>query len=284
MTSVNRNSWPEKAWLMYGTAWKKDDTTRLVEMALKHGFLAVDTANQAKHYQEALVGEALKKFWAEFKDAGGDRESLLLQTKFTSVDGQDSRLPYDRKASLPTQVRQSFESSLEHLHTDYLDSYLLHGPYNHPGLGEEDFEVWATMEALYSEGKTKRIGISNVNAEQLTALIKNTSTKPMVVQNRCFARFGWDKEVRTICQKNGIVYQGFSLLTANPEVLADPFVNKLAARLKVSTAQIIFRFAHQVGMVPLTGTSSAEHMRADIDSIELVLTNDEMQKIENASI
>ena len=56
------------------------------------------------------------------------REDLFLQTKFTYAGGQDHRLPYDPRADPATQVRQSFASSLEHLGTIYLDSYLLHGP------------------------------------------------------------------------------------------------------------------------------------------------------------
>ena len=109
---------------MYGTAWKKDQTAQLVELAVDSGFTAIDTANQLIHYQEALVGEAL----LTLAKKGVKRESLFLQTKFTSVSGQDHRTPYDQSADLPTQVQQSFESSLKHLHTDYLDSYVLHGP------------------------------------------------------------------------------------------------------------------------------------------------------------
>ncbi len=46
---------------IYGTAWKEESSAHLVELALKSGFRAIDTANQAKHYSEALVGEALLK-------------------------------------------------------------------------------------------------------------------------------------------------------------------------------------------------------------------------------
>src|SRR6185369_6240800 len=99
---------------MYGTAWKKDATTRLVQLAVESGFTAIDTANQLIHYQEALVGEALKSL----AQKGIKREALFLQTKFTSVDGQDHRTPYDASADLTTQVRQSFDSSLLHLDTD----------------------------------------------------------------------------------------------------------------------------------------------------------------------
>src|SRR5918996_2570748 len=100
---------------MYGTAWKKEATKELVQLAVESGFTAIDTANQLIHYQEALVGEALESLAKK----GIKREALFLQSKFTSVDGQDHRTPYDASADLTTQVRQSFESSLIHLDTDY---------------------------------------------------------------------------------------------------------------------------------------------------------------------
>ncbi|UCE64790.1 MAG: aldo/keto reductase, partial [Nitrospirota bacterium] len=147
---------------MYGTAWKKDATAQLVQLAVSLGFRAIDTANQLIHYQEALVGEALKTL----ETKGVNRESLFLQTKFTPANGQDHRTPYDPSAALTTQVRQSFESSLNHLQTEYVDSYVLHGPYSRYGLGKADWEVWNAMEEIYKSGRTKMIGISNVNANQ----------------------------------------------------------------------------------------------------------------------
>src|SRR5213080_1570700 len=233
---------------MYGTAWKKEATTHLVQSAVAAGFTAIDTANQLIHYQEALVGEALQALTKQ----GIARDRLFLQTKFTPTNGQDHRTPYDASADLTTQVRQSFDSSLTHLGTDYVDSYVLHGPYARRGLGEPDWEVWAAIEGLYQSGKTKMIGISNVTAEQLTQLCEQAHHKPMVVQSRCYAVLGWDKEVREICQAHGIIYQGFSLLTANRAVLANPKIHAIAQRLGASSAQIIFRFAMQIGMLPLT--------------------------------
>ena len=151
---------------MYGTAWKKDATARLVQLAVRSGFTAIDTANQLIHYSEALVGEALLALDKE----GIKRDQLFLQTKFTSTGGQDHRTPYDASADITTQVGQSFESSLEHLHTDYIDSYVLHGPYSRVGLGAQDWEVWAAIEGIYKTGRTKMIGISNVTAGQLRQL------------------------------------------------------------------------------------------------------------------
>ena len=265
---------------MYGTAWKEEATTELVQLAVTAGFRALDTANQLIHYQEALVGEALQALERE----GIARDTLFLQTKFTSVGGQDHRTPYDASADLTTQVRQSFDSSSAHLGTEYLDSYVLHGPHQRRGLGEADWEVWAAMEGLYESGKTKMIGISNVTAEQLTQLCEESNHKPMVVQNRCFAARGWDKEVRDICQAYGIVYQGFSLLTANRAVLADPEIRTIAHRLGASPAQVIFRFAMQVGMLPLTGTTSQQHMKEDLQAEQFALSTEELQRIETIAL
>lgn len=257
---------------IYGTAWKKEATTDLVELALKSGFRAIDTANQAKHYSEALVGEALLR-------SKISRDEIWLQSKFTSIDGQDHRLPYDSKADLATQVKQSFASSLEHLHTDYLDSYLLHGPYNHPLLGAEDFEVWKVLEELHKKGAAKMIGISNVNLEQIKMLVKSASIKPMFVQNRCYAKRGWDEGVRNFCLENNIYYQGFSLLTANPQIVKNPAVTEIAKKYKVESEQIIFRFCHQIGMIPLTGTSDEKHMRADLNILNFELLDKEIALI-----
>ena len=261
---------------MYGTAWKKEATAYLVELAVSMGFRAIDTANQLIHYQEALVGEALQAL----AEQGIKRDSLFLQTKFTSLDGQGGRAPYDPSADLATQVRQSFDSSLAHLHTDYLDSYVLHAPYSRLGLGDEDWEVWGAMEELYQSGKTKMIGVSNITAVQLAELCERANVKPMVVQNRCFAVLGWDLEVREICQAHDVIYQGFSLLTANREVLAGREIQTLARRLNATPAQIIFRFAMQIGMLPLTGTTDEQHMREDLQAEQITLSSEEIERIE----
>ncbi len=265
---------------IYGTAWKKEATAQLVQLAVSSGFTAIDTANQIIHYNEALVGEALLAL--DYK--GIKRETLFLQTKFTPVGGQDHKTPYDASSDITTQVGQSFESSLKHLHTEYVDSYVLHGPYSRAGLGEADWETWAAIEGIYKSGRTKMIGISNVNAGQLKQLCEKAEIKPMVVQNRCYAVLGWDKEVREICQANEIIYQGFSLLTANRETLADPEIRGIAKRSGTGPEQVIFRFAMQMGMLPLTGTTSEQHMKEDLQVESLELSLDETQRIETIAV
>lgn len=279
MTVIAYNQVPLPSF-MYGTAWKKEATTALVLQAVEAGFRAIDTANQLIHYDEARVGEALLQLAGQ----GIPRDQLFLQTKFTSVNGQDHRTPYDAKADLTTQVHQSFQSSLAHLHTTYLDSYVLHGPHFRRGLAAEDWEVWTAMEHLYDSGKTRMIGVSNVSAEQLILLCQRARHKPMVVQNRCYAAFGWDKDVRDLCRAQHIIYQGFSLLTANREVFVDPDVRAMASRYGMGLAQLVFRYAMQVGMLPLTGTTNGQHMKEALQSEQHTLAPDDLQRLETIGL
>src|SRR4051812_40389897 len=158
----------------YGTAWKEERTEALTAQALAAGFRAIDTANQRKHYFEAGVGDAIRAAI----DAGTvTRDQLFLQTKFTYARGQDHRLPYDPAAPVREQVTQSFASSLQHLHTDRLDSYVLHGPARGDGLTDDDWQVWQAMSALQRTGQIGLLGISNVTLAQLEALQRNAVVK-----------------------------------------------------------------------------------------------------------
>ncbi|HVI01448.1 MAG TPA: aldo/keto reductase, partial [Enhygromyxa sp.] len=244
---------------MYGTAWKEDDTARCVADAIAAGFRAIDTANQRKHYFEAGVGAGLERAYA----SGITRAELFLQTKFTYRRGQDHRLPYDPQADLATQVEQSVQSSLAHLGVERIDAYVLHGPATARRLIDLDWAVWRTMERLHDAGTLGLLGISNVELSHLQELCRGARIAPAFVQNRCYASSGWDREVRAFCAAQGIVYQGFSLLTANRSIFTNPRFVALQQRYNRTPAQLVFRFAQQLGMLPLTGTTDPEHMRED---------------------
>ena len=263
---------------LYGTAWKEDRTRALTELALKMGFRGIDTANQRRHYFEAGVGQGLR---AAYRAGVVTRADLFLQTKFTYQGSQDHRLPYDPAASLSTQVVQSLASSLEHLGTDYLDSYILHGPASPYGWSGADDEVWTAMRKERVAGRTRLLGVSNVSLKYLEQMEAAGAGNPSFVQNRCFARLGWDRDVRDFCKNRKIVYQGFSLLTANPEVLRHALVSGISSRSKATTAQVIFRFAQEIEILPLTGTSEAKHMKQDLDSRDLVLSAEDVRAIES---
>jgi diketogulonate reductase-like aldo/keto reductase len=265
---------------LYGTAWKEDRTAALVELALRTGFRAIDTANQRRHYFEEGVGQGLA---AAYREGVVTRDDLFLQTKFTYQRGQDHRLPYDAAATLSVQVAQSLASSLDHLGTHHVDSYILHGPSSNDDWTDADAEVWEAMRKERDAGHTRLLGISNVSLDHLEQMASACAELPSFVQNRCYARLGWDRAVRSFCREHKIVYQGFSLLTANQEVLRHPLIASLAANAKATPTQVVFSFARSVGMLPLTGTSNAEHMRQDLASRGVALPPEALQRIESLS-
>lgn len=262
---------------LYGTAWKEQETQRLTELALRQGFRGIDTANQRRHYDEAAVGRAIA---SSIESGLLAREDLFLQTKFTFRSGQDHRLPYDSRAPIPLQVEQSFASSLEHLGAEVIDSYVLHGPTQRSGLAAADWEAWRAMEAIQEGGRARLLGVSNVTLEQLDAFCHGARVRPRFVQNRCYAEQSWDRDVREFCAANALVYQGFSLLTANRKAMASAELARIAARHGRTVSQVVFRFALDVGMVPLTGTTNAGHMKSDLDVFDFRLDPEEVGRIE----
>jgi diketogulonate reductase-like aldo/keto reductase len=257
--------------ILYGTAWKKEDTESLVRTAIGQGFRGIDTACQPKHYNEPGVGAAVGALLGE---GVLKRQDLYLQTKFTSLSGQDpARVPYDPRAPLAEQIQQSFAVSLRNLGTDYLDCLVLHSPL--PS-AKQTLEAWSAMESLVDSGGVRQLGISNCyGLKQLEALYAAARLKPAVVQNRFYAETGYDREIRGFCRRQGIIYQSFWTLTANPRVLASRAVVELAARYGRTGAQILFRYLTQNGIVPLTGTRSEAHMREDLAIFEFELLESE---------
>jgi len=260
--------------IVYGTAWKKADTERLVTLAIQKGFRGVDTACQPKHYNEAGAGAGA----AASLSAGLGRGELYLQTKFTPVSGQDpSRIPYDPDAPLADQIAQSFATSLRNLQTDYLDCLVLHSPLPTARL---TLEAWRAIEQLVDTGGVRQAGISNCYAlAQLQALYRSARVKPAVVQNRFHAETRYDRDIRGFCRDHGIVYQSFWTLTANPQLLSSAAVTALASVHLRSPAQILFRYLTQSGVVPLTGTRSELHMHADLSIFDFELTEVERESI-----
>jgi diketogulonate reductase-like aldo/keto reductase len=261
--------------IIYGTAWKKERTAKLVEQAIDLGFRGIDTACQPKHYHEAGVGEGIS---ACINRGLVTRPELYLQTKFTSLDGQDpQRIPYDPKASLSQQVAQSFQVSLKDLQTTYLDCLVLHSPMpNH----QQTMEVWQAMGAIIKSGGIKQLGISNCyELETLEALYQSAEIKPVIIQNRFYANTGYDRAIRAFCKEHGIIYQSFWTLTANPQVFADNSVQSKATKYGRSAAQVFLRYLSKIGIVPLTGTTSVSHMLEGLSIFDFELNSEECDTI-----
>jgi diketogulonate reductase-like aldo/keto reductase len=261
--------------IIYGTAWKKDRSAALVEQAIGLGFRGIDTACQPKHYNEAGVGDGV----AAGLHRGIDRSELYLQSKFSPLNGQDPmQVPYDPNAGLGEQVAQSFRTSLKNLQTPYLDCLLLHSPLANQ---QRTMEAWQAMEQLFHSGGAKQLGISNCyDPRQFELLYRNAAIKPAVIQNRFYAETGYDRDIRDFCREHRIIYQSFWTLTANPTVLTHPALQMLAMKYQRSAAQIFFRYLSQIGIIPLTGTTSERHMREDLAIFDFELDADECDEVE----
>jgi len=260
--------------IIYGTAWKKDRTADLVEKAIQAGFRGIDTACQPKHYNEPLVGAALQKM----KEHGIEREALFLQTKFTPLSGQDPRqVPYDENSPIELQVAQSFEVSIKNLQTEYVDSLVLHSPVVPHSLL---MKVWSAMENIQKTGGARQLGISNCyQTEVIRSLYADANVKPAVLQNRFYQETGYDANLRQWCSHHGVIYQSFWTLTANPHILASNTVRTIAQKYNKTEAQIFFKYLSHSGIVPLTGTTSEQHMKEDLSIFEFELSSEDLKNI-----
>jgi diketogulonate reductase-like aldo/keto reductase len=254
-----------KPFLVYGTAWKKEDTARYVSEAVHAGFRFIDTACQPKHYNEAGVGNG---WTAAAQELGLQRSDLFLQTKFTSYDGQDpNNVPYDHTAPIQEQIHQSLQASLKNLHTDYLDSLVMHSPLD---TIEHTMEAWRVMEGFVDDGKVLRLGISNCyDYDEFTNIYNQARIKPSVLQNRFYAESNFDTQLRAFCKEHNIWYQSFWTLTASRNALALAEVKELAKAKNLTPQTYMYAFLMSLGYAtPLSGTRNPQHMAQDVAIME----------------
>jgi len=262
--------------LLYGTAWKKERTTQLCTQAFTAGFRGVDTACQPKHYQEHLVGDALHH---AFTSGQLKREEVWVQTKYTSIRGQDpKRIPYDHHASLTEQVAQSVQVSRTNLKVEVIDSLVMHSP-------ERDLQttliVWRAMETAVHAGYVRNLGISNCyNLPLLKSIYDAAEVKPIVVQNRFYGDENWDRSIRSFCLDKNITYQSFWTLSANPGVLRDVSFKSVAEKYGVTAPQLLYKFLVDIGCQPLSGTTTHHEEAAKVMHLPFKLTDDEIATID----
>lgn len=253
--------------IMYGTAWKKEETAKYVSQAVKSGFRFIDTACQPKHYNEPGVGNG---WTAAAQELGLKRSDVWLQTKFTSFRGQDpENCPYNPTDPIEVQVKTSLRISLKNLHTEYIDSWVMHSPYE---TMEETMVAWRTMEDAVDEGLVKQLGMSNCySLEIFKDLYDRARHKPAVLQNRFYSKSNFDTELRQFCKEHGIFYQSFWTLGANRRALQNPAVKEKAEASNLTPETYMFAFLMSLGYIhPLSGTTSQEHMAQDVAVMERI--------------
>ncbi|MEJ2657430.1 MAG: hypothetical protein P8012_09565 [Desulfobacterales bacterium] len=136
------------------------------------------------------------------------------------------------------------------------------------------------MEKIQETGGARQLGISNCyHMEVMRSLCEDAEIKPAIVQNRLYQQTGYDADLRHWCADHGIIYQSFWTLTANPHILSGNTVRTIAEKYKKTEAQIFFRYLSQSGIVPLTGTTSEQHMKEDISIFDFELSSEDLKNI-----
>ena len=267
--------WGNRLPLLYGSAWKEDQTAMNVVDAVLAGFRGVDTACQPQHYREDLVGEALRTLKNEH---GIGREAVWLQTKFTPAQHQGADVPYDPAAPLSDQIAQSVQVSLKNLQVVRVDALLLHGPLE---THERTMEAWRAMEAQVELGFVTQLGISNLHdVRRFERIYDEASVKPRVLQNRFSPQLGHDAEIRIFCQRHNVIYQPSWVLSANGQQLKSPAVTAAALAHRVEPEQVLFSYLRQQGAQPLSGTTSTDYMKDNLASSDFAPSRAEMRELD----
>jgi len=181
-------------------------------------------------------------------------------------------MPYDPEAPLDTQMHTSVASSLRNLRYNesddesYVDCLLLHSPL--PTI-DQTLQAWKLLES-YVPDKIRSLGISNVSLPILQAIHENATVKPSVVQNRFYPQTRYDVPLRAFCREHDIMYQSFWTLTGNPSLIRSEPVTALAQVAGVGLPVALYALVMDQGVVVLNGTTSSDHMRADLEGVDKV--------------
>lgn len=245
--------------------------------ALEAGFRALDTAERYRTEKE--IGEAMQDV---FKAGKIKREDVFVGTKLWNTNHR------------PERVKPAFEASLKKLQLDYLDLYLIHTPFAfQPGEVQDPrdangnviydggvtlLQTWGALEELVQEGKCKAIGLSDVNVAKVKEIFEAATIKPAVVHVESHPYLP-EWELLDYCRNHGIVMQAFAALghSSEPNLLADPVITAVAARVGKTPAQVVLAWGIQRGTAILTTTKTPRRIEENYDVS--TLPDDAMQEI-----
>jgi diketogulonate reductase-like aldo/keto reductase len=255
------------------------ETRQATKAALDVGFRHFDAAERYRN--EEAVGDALREMFA----AGTvQRNDVFVTTKLWNTNHR------------PERVKPAFEASLRRLQIDYADCYLIHTPFafrpgddqdprdeNNQVIYDEGVtlaETWGAMEALVDDGHCGAIGLSDITLEKLREIVEIALIKPAVVQVESHPYLP-EWELLSFCQEQGIVLLAFAALghSSTPNLLEDPVITAIAARLDMTPAQVALSWAVQRGTAFLTTSTKPQRIRENFEIS--ALPEDAMQDIRN---
>lgn len=229
------------------------DAEASVYKALKNGYRLIDTANA--YMNEATVGKAMKR---AMEEGIVKREEIFLSTKLWPT-------LYESDTAV--------DETLARLGTDYIDLLFIHQPAGNFTAG------YAKIETAYKAGKARSLGISNFHGEKLERLLAEAEVKPHVIQLETHP-YHIDHAVMKRLASYGTRLMGwYPLGHGDTTLLEEPIFLELADKYRKSTVQIILRWAVQRGFITIPGTKNPDHIRANFDIFDFVLTEAEMAEI-----
>ena len=245
-----------------------------MESALEVGYRMFDTA--MIYGNEDGIGACLKK-------------SGIARGEFFIMGKIPNQSPYNDDMK---SVRESVESSLKNLGTDYFDMFLIHKAVDDRVAragGKMDLsktlELWHNLTVLYKEGKFRGIGVSNFNVEQLTAFLPDCDVVPMVNEIRCNPAMR-NTETVAFCKERNIQPIAHSPLSFSvaPGVFAvdEDYKARLAAvgeKYGKSWAQVQLRYNFQNGICSIPRSSKIKNQAANLDIFDFALTAEEMASL-----
>ncbi|MEO7126022.1 MAG: aldo/keto reductase [Nakamurella sp.] len=232
-----------------------DEAEAVVAEALKVGYRSIDTAQMYRN--ESGVGRALAA-------SDVDRADVFLTTKL------------DNDAHGYDEAQRAFDESLKRLHTDYVDLFLIHWPLP---AADRYVETWRALNEIRRSGRAKSIGVSNFTAEHLQRLIDDTGVAPVIDQIELHPYFQ-QRDMRSFNSQHGIATEAWSPLGQGGDVLTDPVIVGIAARLDVSPAQVVIAWHLAIGNVVIPKSVTPSRIAENFAAADVSLTAADLAAIE----
>ncbi|MEA9977272.1 MULTISPECIES: aldo/keto reductase [unclassified Pseudomonas] len=242
-------------WHIGEDASQRKDEVAALRLGIELGMTLIDTAEMyAEGDAERVVGEAI----------AGRRDQVYLVSKVYPHNSSRKGLP------------AACERSLQRLGTDYIDLYLLHWPGQYPL--EETAEAF---ERLREAGKIGRWGVSNFDVSDLRELNDPACATNQVLYN--IEQRGIEFDLLPWSQANGMPLMAYSPIAQGGRLLKSPVLRAIAAQYNATPAQICLAWVlRHPGVIAIPKAVDAEHLHLNALAAQWVLSDDDLNAIENA--